>query len=94
MSGWVQFLIKLPAVIGGIVGIIDKVKASGADKKAAVLAALPESVALAEFISGRDLLNDPAIQPAIDAVIEAEVALLKARNALKAVLLAKKPPNG
>ena len=58
---WTTFLFKLPMVIGGIVGIIDKVRASGADKKAAVLAVLPESIALAEFSVGRDLLNDPAI---------------------------------
>ena len=88
---WVQFLIKLPVVIGGIVGIIEKVKASGPDKKAAVLDALPESVALAEFTLGRDLLNDPAIRPAIEAVVDAEAALLKARQALKAVLLTKQP---
>ena len=87
---WTGFLLKLPAVIGGIVGIVQKVKASGPDKKAAVLAALPESIALAEFAAGRDLLNDPAVAQLVSAVVDAEAALLKAREALKTGLLAKK----
>ena len=91
MNNWLAFALKLPAVIGGIVGIVQKVKASGADKKAAVIAALPESVALAEFAAGRDLLNDPAVAELVNALIDAEAAVVKAREALKAGLLAKKP---
>lgn len=87
---WIGFALKLPAVIGGIVGIVQKVKASGADKKAAVIAALPESIALAEFAAGRDLLNDPAVAELVSALIDAEAAVVKAREALKAGLLAKK----
>ena len=88
---WIAFALKLPAVIGGIVGIVEKVKASGPDKKAAVMAALPESIALAEFAAGRDLLNDPGVAALVRAVIDAEAAVVKARAALKAGLLAKKP---
>lgn len=88
---WMAFALKLPAVIGGIVGIVEKVKASGGAKKAAVLAAVPESVALAEFAAGRDLLNDPAVAELVSAVIDAEAAVLKAREALRAGLLAKTP---
>lgn len=87
---WIGFALKLPAVIGGIVGIVQKVKASGADKKAAVIAALPESIALAEFAAGRDLLNDPAVAELVSALIDAEAGVVKAREALKAGLLAKK----
>ena len=88
---WMAFALKLPAVIGGIVGIVEKVKASGADKKAAVIAALPDSIALAEFAAGRDVFNDPAVAKLRDALIDAEAAVVKAREALKAGLLAKKP---
>ena len=87
---WIAFVLKLPAVIGGIVSIVEKVKASGPDKKAAVIAALPESIALAEFAAGRDLLNDPAIAQLVSALVDAEAATVKAREALKAGLLAKK----
>ena len=88
---WMAFALKLPAVIGGIVGIVEKVKASGADKKAAVIAALPDSIALAEFGAGRDVFNDPAVAKLRDSLIDAEAAVVKAREALKAGLLAKKP---
>lgn len=86
---WLAFALKLPAVIGGIVGIVERVKASGTDKKAAVIAALPDSIALAEFAAGRDLLNDPAVAQLVSALVDAEAAVVKARAALKAGLLAK-----
>ena len=89
---WLGLLVKLPAVIEGTVRIVDRVKdARGADKKAAVLESIPESIALAEFTAERDLLNDPAIAELIGALIDAEVAVTRARAALKAGLLAKRP---
>ena len=89
---WLGLLVKLPAVIEGTVRIVDRVKdARGADKKAAVLESIPESIALAEFTAERDLLNDPAIAELISALVDAEVAVARARNALKAGLLAKRP---
>ena len=86
---WTAFLLKLPMVIGGIVGIVERVKASGPDKKAAVMAALPESIALVDFAAGKDLLNDHAIAQLVSALVDAEAAVFKARDALKQGLLAK-----
>ena len=89
---WLGLLVKLPAVIEGTVRIVDRVKdARSADKKTAVLESIPESIALAEFTAERDLLNDPAIAELISALVDAEVAVARARNALKAGLLAKRP---
>jgi len=89
---WLQFALKLPMVIAGVMNIVQKVKdAKGPDKKAAVLAAVPESLALAEFAAGRDLLNDPAIAELVSVYIDAEKIAMKARNALKAGILAKQP---
>ena len=89
---WLQFALKLPMVIAGIMSIVQKVKsASGPDKKAAVLAAIPESVALMEFGAGRDVFNDPVIADLVSVYIDAEKVAMKAREALKAGILAKQP---
>jgi hypothetical protein len=70
--------------------IVQKIKgAKGDEKKAAVLEAIPESVALAEFGAGRDLLNDAVIRDLISTYIDAEKVAMKAREALKAGILAK-----
>lgn len=85
------FAAKLPVVISGIMAIAEKFKVSGADKKAAVISAIPDSVALLEFGIGMDLLNDAEVAAAISALIDAEAAALKLRVALKAVLVRKAP---
>ena len=90
---WMAFALKLPMVISGIMGIVQKVKgASGPDKKAAVLDAVPESLSLIEFAAGRDLLKDGVIAGLVSAYIDAEKVALKAREALKAGILAKATP--
>ena len=89
---WLQFALKLPLVISGIMAIVQKVKdAKGPDKKAAVLAAVPESLALAEFAAGRDLLNAPVIAELVNVYIDAEKVAMKAREALRQGILAKQP---
>lgn len=89
---WLLLATKLPLVITGTMAIVQKIRgASGADKKAAVLEAIPESVALLELGLGRDVLNDPVVSELIGAYIDAEAAAVKARNALKAGLLARQP---
>lgn len=88
---WLLFAAKLPAVVSGIMAIVQKVKdAKGSDKKAAVIAAIPESIALAEFGAGRDLLNDKAVADLLSVYIDAEKAAMKAKAALQAGILAKK----
>lgn len=87
---WITFALKLPAVIAGIMSIVQKVRgASGVDKKAAVLAAVPESLALLEFAAEKDVLNDASVQQLISVYIDAEAVALKARDALRAGILAK-----
>ena len=89
---WLAFALKVPAIIRGAVEVVDHVKgAHGAEKKQAVLAAVPTLIDLAEFAASKDLLNDGAIQQLMGAVIDAEAAALKARHALRDGLLAKKP---
>ena len=87
---WIILASKLPLVVSGLMNIVNKVKgASGDDKKAAVLAAIPESVSLAEFAAGKDFMNDDNIKKLLSAYIDAEAAAMKAREALKAGLLNK-----
>lgn len=87
---WLDFAVKVPLVIQGLVKIIGKVKsASHADQATAVSEAIRESVALAEFAEGKDRFNDPVIKRLLDAVIAAEQQVLVARDALKAGLLNK-----
>lgn len=85
-----DFVAKLPLVVFGLVGIVNKVK--GADKGAkvdAVLQAVPESLALTEFAAGKDLLNDAEVVNFLKALVAAEHAAAEARDALKAILIKK-----
>jgi hypothetical protein len=85
-----DFVAKLPLVVFGLVGIVNKVK--GADKGAkvdAVLQAIPESLSLAEFAAGKDLLNDTEVAGFLKALVDAEHAAQDARDALKAILVKK-----
>lgn len=87
---WMNFALKLPMVISGIMSIVQKVKsASGPDKKAAVLESIPESLSLIEFAAGRDLLKDATIAALVSTYIDAEKIALKAREALKDGILAR-----
>lgn len=93
---WLTFATKVPTIIFGAMQVVQKIKgASGPEKKAAVIASIPESIELTEFAIGRDLLNDPAVLALVGAYIDAEKVAMKARDALKAGLLAKSPvPEG
>ena len=89
---WVAFATKLPLVVQGAVKVAQAIKdAKGHEKKDAVLKAIPESVELAEYAVGKDLLKDDAIAALIHSYIDAEAAALKARDTLKAGILAKQP---
>lgn len=89
---WTAVATRLPGVIRGAVQIAKHFKTSGADKKAAVIASIPEAEALIEAGANRDIFNEPAIAQLVDALLEAEVAVLKAQEALKAGLLAYSAP--
>lgn len=87
---WIGLATKLPALIHGAVEIAERIKgAKGRDKKAAVEQSIPHAVELIEFAAEKDLLNDEAIKQLISVSIDAEAAALRARDALKAGILAK-----
>lgn len=87
---WIKFATKLPMIIHGAVSVVQHVKgAKGSEKKQAVLDSIPTSIELAEFAAGKDLLNDVVVAQLVSAAIDAEAAALKAREALKAGILAK-----
>ena len=91
---WLLLVSKLPLVISGTMAIIQKIRsASGPEKKAAVLEAIPESVTLPDRGLSRDVLHDPVIADLISAYIDAEKVAMRARDALKAGLLVKAPPS-
>ncbi len=89
---WAMFVMKVPTLIQGAVQIVDAIKgAKGADKKAAVIAAIPVGIDLTEFAVGHALLKDPVVAELISAYVDAEAAALKAKNALKDGILATQP---
>lgn len=55
--------------------VIDLKSKSGEAKQAAVLEAVKKSVAVAEGLSNKDLLNDPEVEKATKGAIDAVVAL-------------------
>jgi hypothetical protein len=86
----VKFVSKLLPVVEGISKIVHRVKdAPKADKVEAILNSVPESIALAEFAAGKDLLNDAEVAKLLAALVEAEHAVADARDALKNAIVAK-----
>lgn len=90
LASLIAFAVKLRPVIIGAMQVVAQFKsAAGAEKKAAVIAAIPESVHLLDFPEAQAVLQDPGIQSLVGAVIDAEAAAAKAHDALKAGILAK-----
>jgi hypothetical protein len=84
---WTKYLVKLPLVVTGITGIINLVKgASEEDKRAAIRQAVMSSVSLSEFMVDKDVFNDAEVGKLFDALVDAEMAVQKAREALKVAL--------
>lgn len=79
---WGAFALKLPALIMGLMDIVERVRgrSGGKEKHDAVVEALPDMVALAEFGAGKDLLNDPAIVALRDEYIRAQALVINARR--------------
>lgn len=88
---WLSFTMRLPLVIAEAMRIVEHIKggATGAEKKAAVIASIPASVELVDFAAGRDVLNDPAIMALRDAFIDAEKVAMKAKEALQQGILTR-----
>jgi hypothetical protein len=84
---------KLVVLVPAVVNIVEKIRGAGngAAKKAEVIAQIPEVLRLTEYAADKDLFNEPAIAHLVDALLEAEVAAMKAREALKQGLLNKAP---
>ena len=88
---WAKYLVKLPLVVTGVTGIINMVKgASDSDKKEAIRSAVMTSVSLAEYAADKDLLQDEQVAKLFNALLDAEMAVAKAREALKMGMLAAK----
>lgn len=86
-----KFMLKLPGVINGATSIIEMIKDSpDGEKKAAIKSAIMASVSLAEYTVDKDFLNDAAIAQLIDVYADAELAVHKAKDALKKGLLNRK----
>lgn len=84
------FVSKILPVVEGITAIVNRVKgASKEDKVSAVLNSIPDSVALAEYAAGKDLLNDAEVARLLAALVEAEHTVADARTALKNILVQK-----
>jgi hypothetical protein len=91
-TNWAAIAFKIPALIQGGVAMVQHIKgAKGADKKQAVIDSLPGGIGLIELGAGKDVLNDTAIMQLVSALVDAEAAALKARDALRQGLLAKGP---
>jgi predicted polyphosphate/ATP-dependent NAD kinase len=72
----VETMVPEIAIAEGVVReVADLKNKSGADKQAAVLDAVKQSVVVAEGLSDRDLLNDPEVEKATKGTIDAVVAL-------------------
>lgn len=84
---------KLVVIVPAIVNLVQKIRGAGngAAKKAEVIAQIPEILQLTEYAADRDIFNEPAIAQLIDALLEAEVAVMSARAALRAGLLNRAP---
>ena len=88
---WAKYIVKLPLVVTGVTGIVNMVKgAKDEDKKEAIKAAVLTSVTLAEYAAEKNLLDDDQVAKLLNALVEAELAVAKAREALKAGILAAK----
>ena len=76
---------QILSVAGIVQQLVKKAKeapGSGAEKHAAVAAAVIDAVPVIEGALGKDLVNDLTFADAIDAVIVAEAAVLKAQAAV------------
>jgi hypothetical protein len=64
----------------------DVKNAPGPEKKAAVIAGLKSALREVEIATGRNLLNDELFMAAVDRLVETEVAAMKAKAAVFALI--------
>jgi hypothetical protein len=80
---------RIVAAVPQAVQTVEHIKAAKGRRKEAVVEAIPGIIGQVEYVANKDLLNDPAVIALRDALLEAEVAVMHARDAYKAGLLAK-----
>lgn len=87
MDKWIQLAIKVPAIIGGIMGIVERVRGrgNGAEKHAEVVASIPEALALTELAAGRDLFNDATIAKLRDEYMAAVALGINAKREVERI---------
>lgn len=89
MKNWVDIGLRVVSVIGTLIQGVERVrKASGPEKRAAVLEAVAAGVPALEFALDKDFLNDPKVLEAAGNYIDAYVAL---QNAIAASRVARNP---
>ena len=86
-----KLALRIIAVLPQLVLLASKFAVPGADKKKAVLAAIPDAVELVEGLTQRDLVQDPDVAPLLDELVELQHQVRKARDRLKQVLATKGP---
>lgn len=92
MKNWVDIGLRVVSVIGTLIQGVERVrKASGPEKKAAVLEAIAAGVPALEFALDKDFLNDPKVLEAASAYVDAYVALQNAIAASKQAKAAQQP---
>lgn len=91
MPKWLKAVVTIAgAVVPGVAQVEAIAKAiptlKGKQKQDAVVELVKTGLQSAEELSGHDLANDAEVIDATRAVIDAEVALMKAKDALAAVI--------
>jgi hypothetical protein len=91
---WIGIGLRVIPYIGQAIQVVEGIKGAkgGAEKKAAVLAAVRTYVEAGEFVADRDLLEDSKVAEATGNVIDAIVSLQNAIAAAKAAKLGVVPP--
>lgn len=88
-------LIGAVSVVGKFVAVVQhrfKGEKTGAEKKAAVIESVREALPMIEDALDRDLLTDAAFNQALNTLIDAEKAVLKARDAFQSLIDDAKRP--
>lgn len=86
---FVRLAMDLPDIIKQGVELAQDLREPGKSKKQKVLDSILPGLGLTEDVVGKDILDDDVIKELKDAYLEAEVAVVKAREALQKGILAK-----
>ncbi len=83
-------ILNIAALAQSLVESVKDKFSNGKDKKAAVVASLKEALVAVEAATGKNLLDDEKFNEALDALIEAEVAVQKAKARVESLIKSAK----